>query len=49
MTVTIHLAGGAVTIKGPLLLHEECGGLVAPAGVGAHERLDYPEAAEEGR
>lgn len=45
--MTIHLAGGPVSVRGPLLRHEECGELVALRGVGDHERVAHPEAAEE--
>jgi len=50
VTVTLHLAGGPCTVRGPLLEHEGHGCLVAPGGVEQHERLHAdPEAGEEAR
>jgi hypothetical protein len=47
VTVTLHLASGPCTVRGPLLEHEGHGCLVAPGGVEQHERLTHPEAGEE--
>lgn len=46
MTVTVRLANGPLTVEGAVLLHEDCGELVAPSAVGEHERLGHPEAGE---
>lgn len=47
MTVTLRLGNGPVTVRGPLLEHVQCGGLVTPEGIDRHRRLLHPEGAEE--
>jgi hypothetical protein len=46
LTITVRFPAGPFVIQGLVLEHEECGRLVAPDGVGKHERL-HPEGGKE--